>query len=217
MRIIKVTALAAVASIGICTTVRAQDYASCPDPDLGFQKYKNLLAECMADAGRKLSAKRLDGLLQDEVEFDFGVMVETPEALEAASNFSQSSVVQEGLKYQDITRLVVVQPNRIYGIHKSLSDNIEKIQLEDLPLPAQYEALKSQMLGSFAQTLPLVGEVASSENPKSGGVTTEPQEPQPIEPSSDIAVAASSGINVFGIVGGPGDPPPPPGAGKTVC
>ena len=202
MRIVKATALAAVASIGIHTTVRAQDYVSCPDADLGFQKYKNLLAECMADSGHKLSAKRLEGLLQDEVEFDFGVMVETPEALEEAGNLSQSSVVQEGSKYQDITRLVAAQPNRIYGIHKSLSDNIERIQLENLPLPAQYEALKSQMLGSFAQTLPLVGEVASSEKTKSDGETIEPQESQPIEPSSDITAAGPSGINVYGIVGG---------------
>jgi|GEM_PF-263753 len=202
MRIVKATALAAVTSIGIYTTVRAQDYASCPDPDLGFQKYKNLLAECMSDAGHNLSDRRLDRLLQDEVEFDFGVMLEAPEALEAASNFSQSSLVQEGLKYRDITRLVAAQPNRIYGIHKSLSDNIERIQLENLPLPAQYGVLKSQMLGSFAQTLPLVGEVASSEKPKSGGETTEPQESQQIEPSSDIAAAEPSGINVYGLVGG---------------
>ena len=53
MSIVKVMALAAVASIGIYTTARAQDYAGCPDADLEFQKYKNLLAECMSDAGHK--------------------------------------------------------------------------------------------------------------------------------------------------------------------
>ena len=40
MGIVKATALAAVASIGIYTTVRAQDYASCPDADLDFRNIK---------------------------------------------------------------------------------------------------------------------------------------------------------------------------------
>ena len=185
MKIVLASALAAIASLGIYSTVRAQDYANCPDPELGFQKYKNLLAECMSDAGRKLGDRRLESLLQDEVDFDFGISAGAPSAPDKPKNFSPSSVVQEGLRYRDIARLVAAQPNRIYGIHKSLSDNVERIQLENLPMPASYEVLMSQMLGSFAQTLPLLGEVASSDKPK-----------------SDIAAEEPSGKSVYGIVAG---------------
>ena len=129
MKIGLASALAAIASLGIYSTVRAQDYANFPDPELGFQKYKNLLAECMSDAGRKLGDRRLESLLQDEVDFDFGISAGAPSALDTPKNFSPSSVVQEGLRYRDIARLVAAQPNRIYGIHKSLSDNVERIQL----------------------------------------------------------------------------------------
>ena len=55
MKIGLASALAAIASLGIYSTARAQDYANCPDPELGFQKYKNLLAECMSDADANLA------------------------------------------------------------------------------------------------------------------------------------------------------------------
>ena len=224
MNIFYATTVAVIASLSITTIASAQEYSSCPDPNMGFQEYKTKLADCMSDAGRKLSQRRLDRLLQDEVNFTFGITVEALPAANTEKNFSQLSVMQEGLKYRNITRLVAAQPNRIYGIHKSLLDNIERLQLEKVALPAPYETLKSEMLGSFAQTLPLVGQVASSEKPqsevseveetasseektetaKSGDEAEEPKEPEQIEPPSDTAAAEPSGNNIFAIAGGVG-------------
>ena len=224
MKIFSATAIAVIASLSIFTTAKAQEYSSCPDPNMRFQEYKTKLTDCMSDAGRKLSQRRLDRLLQDEVNFTFGITVEALPAANTAQNFSQLSVTQEGLKYRDITRLVAAQPNRIYGIHKSLLDNIERLQLEKVALPAPYETLKSEMLVSFAQTLPLVGQVASSEKPQSevskveetasteektetakvGDKAAEPEKPEQIEPPSETAAAEPSGNTIYGIAGGLG-------------
>ena len=162
MKIIFATALAAIASLGVSSTVHSQEYAGCPEPSLGFQEYKNQLADCMSERGRKLGNRRLDSLLEAPVEFNFGVTFDAVPAPNEASRFSDSAITQEGLKYRDIGRLVAAQPDSIFGIHKTLVENLRKYQLNKIASPIPYDVLKSQMLGSFAQTLPLVGQFASS-------------------------------------------------------
>ena len=231
MKIVYAITVAVVASLSIPTIATAQEYSSCPDPNMGFQEYKTQLADCMSDAGRKISNQRLDRLLQDEVNFTFGITVEALPAPNTAKNFSQLSVMQEGLKYRDIARLVAAQPNRIYGIHKSLLDNIEKMQLEKVALPAPYEVLEAQIFGSFAQTLSLVGQSTfaanteseaskvqkvdsaegegkvSSEKTKSTQKADEKVEPtgsEQVASPSSVGAAASGGNTIYAIAGGLG-------------
>ena len=162
MKIIFATALAAIASLGVSSTVHSQEYAGCPEPDLGFQEYKTQLADCMSDGGRKLGNRRLDRLLEAPVEFNLGVTFDAVPAPNEASRFSKSAITQEGLRYRDMGRLVVAQPDSIFGIHTTLVENLRKYQLNKVASPIPYDVLKSQMLSSFAQTLPLVGQSASS-------------------------------------------------------
>lgn len=199
MKIFFAVAVVVITSLNIPTTVKAQDYAGCPSPDLSFQEYKTQLTDCMSDAGRKISNRRLDRLVQDEVNFTFNLTSGALPASDTAQNFSQLSVMQKGLNYRDIGRLVAAQPNRIFGIHKSLSDNIETMRLEKVALPAPYEDLMSQMLGSFAQTLPPLGQSASAVNKESEASNSEQ-----IKTPSSAGAAASGGNTIYAIAGGLG-------------
>ena len=231
MKIIFATALATIASLGVSSTVHSQEYAGCPEPSLGFQEYKNQLADCMLERGRKLGNRRLDSLLEAPVEFNFGVTFDAVPAPNEASRFSDSAITQEGLKYRDIGRLVAAQPDSIFGIHKTLVENLRKYQLNKIASPTPYDVLKSQMLGSFAQTLPLVGQSASSmktetevstaegtvgaggeaevsdqENTpeKKADAKSEQASSKQTSASTGAGAAATSGTPVYAIIGGLG-------------
>ncbi|MAK10575.1 MAG: hypothetical protein CBC43_001560 [Rhizobiales bacterium TMED83] len=231
MKIIFATALAAIASLGVSSTVHSQEYAGCPEPDLGFQEYKTQLADCMSDGGRKLGNRRLDRLLEAPVEFNLGVTFDAVPAPNEASRFSKSAITQEGLRYRDIGRLVVAQPDSIFGIHTTLVENLRKYQLNKVASPIPYDVLKSQMLSSFAQTLPLVGQSASSVKPESqaskakkadgaegeaevsgqetksekkANAQSEQTSSKQISASSRTGAIATGGNSVYAIVGGLG-------------
>ncbi|HBW84619.1 MAG TPA: hypothetical protein DEF79_11330, partial [Gammaproteobacteria bacterium] len=222
-------AIAVIIMFSVSSTVQAKEYLSCPEPNLGFQEYKNQLATCMSDAGHVIEQKRLDMLLEAPVKFNFGVTFDAFPASNGADRFSNSAITQEGSKHRDIGRLVASQPDSIFGIHKTLVENLKKYQLNKIASPTSYDVLKSQMLGSFAQTLPLVGqsdssvktetevskaekavgaagkaEVSDQENKpeKKADAKSERVSSKQISPSA--GAVATSGTSVYAIVGGLG-------------